>query len=154
MRTRPEILFWDVDTQVDFMRESGALYVPGAEEIVPTLGRLTDSARRAGVPVIASADAVNVDAWIRSWSPSGELLWQQQLSWGDHRDDPIALLSDELGDVFMGGRINANTFEDAMVAKLDGAIAGRQGVGDVLRSFGQLGVCVQGDLAELHGALS
>lgn len=71
-------------------------------------------------PVIASMDGVNVDAWIRSWSPSGEVLWETQLSWGDHRDDPLALLTDDLGDVFLAGRINANTFEDAMVAKLDG----------------------------------
>jgi hypothetical protein len=71
-------------------------------------------------PVIASIDAVNIDARIRSWSPSGDVIWERQLSWGDHRDDPLALLSDELGDVFTSGRINANTFEDAMVAKLDG----------------------------------
>ena len=80
-------------------------------------------------PVLASQDAVNVDAWIRSWSPSGELSWEAQLSWGQHRDDPLALLSDELGDVLMSGRINANTFEDAMVAKLDGQ------VGDLVWTF-------------------
>lgn len=56
MRSQPDILFWDVDTQVDFMHESGALYVPGAEEIIPNLGRLTEAARMAGVPVLASAD--------------------------------------------------------------------------------------------------
>jgi outer membrane protein assembly factor BamB len=72
-------------------------------------------------PVLASLDAVNVDARIRSWSPDGDIVWDEQLSWGDHRDDPLALLSDELGDLFLGGRINANTFEDAMVSKLDGA---------------------------------
>ena len=26
--------FWDVDTQFDFMKPEGALYVPGAEEII------------------------------------------------------------------------------------------------------------------------
>lgn len=56
MHSRPETLFWDVDTQVDFMLESGALYVPGAEEIIPALARLTKAARRAGIPVVASAD--------------------------------------------------------------------------------------------------
>ncbi|MFO7563914.1 MAG: PQQ-binding-like beta-propeller repeat protein [Enhygromyxa sp.] len=71
-------------------------------------------------PVLASEDGVNVDSWIRSWTPAGELLWESQVSWADHRDDPLALLSDDLGDVYLGGRINANTFEDAMVAKLDG----------------------------------
>lgn len=72
-------------------------------------------------PVIASLDAVNVDSWVRSWTPSGEPSWDVQLSWGDHRDDPLALLVDDVGDVLLAGRINANTFEDAMIAKLDGA---------------------------------
>lgn len=34
-----------------------------------------------------------------------------------------------------------------------GAIAGRQAAQDVLRSFGQVGVCEQGDHAELHAAI-
>ncbi len=42
-------LFWDADTQVDFMAPSGALYVPGAETIVPNLERLTLHARHMGV---------------------------------------------------------------------------------------------------------
>jgi nicotinamidase/pyrazinamidase len=56
MDTHPETLFWDVDTQVDFMQPNGALYVPGAEEIVPALERLTQAARRFGLPVVMSAD--------------------------------------------------------------------------------------------------
>ncbi len=50
------LLFWDVDTQVDFMREAGKLYVPGAEEIAGNLERLTAAAARHGLPVVASAD--------------------------------------------------------------------------------------------------
>ncbi len=53
--SRP-LLFWDVDTQFDFMREAGKLYVPGAEEIIGNLERLTAGAARHGVPVVASAD--------------------------------------------------------------------------------------------------
>ena len=56
MQRNPEILFWDVDTQVDFMLPSGALYVPGAEEILPLLARLTAAARQHGIPVLATAD--------------------------------------------------------------------------------------------------
>ena len=33
------LVFFDVDTQVDFMRPTGRLYVPGAEQIVPNLHR-------------------------------------------------------------------------------------------------------------------
>jgi len=41
---RAGVLFWDVDTQVDFMRADGKLYVPEAESLVPNLKRLTDHA--------------------------------------------------------------------------------------------------------------
>jgi nicotinamidase-related amidase len=51
------VVFLDVDTQVDFMYPSGALYVPGAEQIVPNLERLMERAREQSVPVISSADA-------------------------------------------------------------------------------------------------
>jgi nicotinamidase/pyrazinamidase len=49
-------VFWDVDTQVDFMHRDGKLYVPEAESIIPNLQRLTDYAHAHGVRVIASAD--------------------------------------------------------------------------------------------------
>jgi len=49
------LLFWDVDTQFDFMRESGALYVSDAESIIENLAHLTDAARSCRIPVVASA---------------------------------------------------------------------------------------------------
>jgi nicotinamidase/pyrazinamidase len=53
---RDETIFWDVDTQVDFMKADGRLYVPGSEEIIPLLARLTDHAHARGIRIIASAD--------------------------------------------------------------------------------------------------
>jgi nicotinamidase/pyrazinamidase len=50
------LVFWDVDTLYDFMRADGKLYVPGSEEIIPTLEALTDFAHAHGIPVVASAD--------------------------------------------------------------------------------------------------
>ena len=47
---------WDVDTQVDFMLPDGKLYVRGAEETVPAMGRLVAAAREAGLAHVASAD--------------------------------------------------------------------------------------------------
>lgn len=49
-------IFWDVDTQYDFMRADGKLYVTGSEEIIPVLGRLTEYAHRNGIRILASAD--------------------------------------------------------------------------------------------------
>ncbi len=49
-------IFWDVDTQVDFVEPSGKLYVPGAAEIRPALERLVDAIRAAKLVHVASAD--------------------------------------------------------------------------------------------------
>jgi len=49
-------IFWDVDTQVDFVEPSGRLYVPGAAEIRPALERLVDAIRAAKLVHVASAD--------------------------------------------------------------------------------------------------
>ena len=47
-------IFWDVDTQRDFIEPGGKLHVPGAEAIVPNLERLTRWAEKNGVLLIAS----------------------------------------------------------------------------------------------------
>ncbi|HEV2379214.1 MAG TPA: nicotinate phosphoribosyltransferase [Terriglobia bacterium] len=60
--TSPDaIVFLDVDTQVDFMDPNGALYVPGAEQILPNLRKLVEHAREHRIPWIASADAHSAD---------------------------------------------------------------------------------------------
>jgi nicotinamidase/pyrazinamidase len=51
------IFFMDIDTQRDFMLQTGALYVPGAERIIPKLRRLFDFARKNEITIISSADA-------------------------------------------------------------------------------------------------
>ena len=50
------VMFWDVDTQYDFMHADGKLYVPDSEQIIPALKRLTDTAHARGLRIIASAD--------------------------------------------------------------------------------------------------
>ena len=49
------VIFWDVDTQVDFMLPGGKLYVPGAEKLIPNLKLLTDAAREGRVFIIGDA---------------------------------------------------------------------------------------------------
>lgn len=63
-------VFFDVDTQLDFLYPAGALYVPGAEQIVPVLGELTRYAAAKKIAVISTADAhVEDDAEFRTWKP-------------------------------------------------------------------------------------
>lgn len=49
-------IFWDVDTQYDFIQPDGKLYVAGAETITPVLRALTEYAHAHGIRIVASAD--------------------------------------------------------------------------------------------------
>ena len=46
-------IFWEVDTQADFMLPSGRLYVPGAERLLPNIRRLTNAARHGHVFLVS-----------------------------------------------------------------------------------------------------
>ena len=54
-------VFFDIDTQLDFLYPAGALYVPGAERIVPAIARLNRHASANGIPVVSTADAHTED---------------------------------------------------------------------------------------------
>jgi nicotinamidase/pyrazinamidase len=63
-------VFFDVDTQIDFLFPAGALYVPGAEGIVGNVARLNRYAAANGIPVISDTDAHSEnDPEFRDWPP-------------------------------------------------------------------------------------
>lgn len=63
-------VFLDVDTQFDFLYPAGALYVPGAERIVPAIERLNRYAAGRGIPVLSTTDAhAENDPEFASWPP-------------------------------------------------------------------------------------
>ncbi len=63
-------VFFDIDTQWDFLFPAGALYVPGAEELLPALARLTAYATARGIPLVSTMDAHSeCDAEFRLWPP-------------------------------------------------------------------------------------
>jgi len=63
-------IFFDVDTQLDFLYPAGALYVPGAEHIVPAIARLNHYAAAHGIPVVSTTDAhTENDPEFRDWPP-------------------------------------------------------------------------------------
>lgn len=49
--------FFDIDSQLDFLYPAGALYVPGAERIVPAIAQLNRFAAANGIPVVSTTDA-------------------------------------------------------------------------------------------------
>jgi nicotinamidase/pyrazinamidase len=48
-----KLVFWEVDTQADFILPGGKLYVPGAERLLPNIRRLTDAARQGRVLLVS-----------------------------------------------------------------------------------------------------
>jgi len=48
-----KVVFWEVDTQADFMLPGGKLYVRGAERLLPNIRRLTDVAREGRVFLVS-----------------------------------------------------------------------------------------------------
>jgi nicotinamidase/pyrazinamidase len=63
-------VFFDVDTQIDFVCAAGALAVPGAGSIVDNLRSLTKFAELQGCPVLSTADAHSEDdPEFKTWKP-------------------------------------------------------------------------------------
>jgi nicotinamidase/pyrazinamidase len=63
-------VFVDVDTQIDFLFPAGALYVPGAERVLPAIARLNHFAAAQGIPLISTTDAHSEDdPEFRQWPP-------------------------------------------------------------------------------------
>jgi nicotinamidase/pyrazinamidase len=63
-------VFFDIDTQFDFLYPGGALYVAGAERIIVTVAALNRYAARHGIPVVSTMDAhLEDDPEFRQWPP-------------------------------------------------------------------------------------
>src|SRR5579884_723907 len=63
-------VFFDVDTQLDFLYPAGALYVPSAKEMIPALAKLTHFAVENRIQIISTADAhTEDDPEFKIWKP-------------------------------------------------------------------------------------
>jgi nicotinamidase/pyrazinamidase len=63
-------VFFDIDTQIDFLYPAGALYVPGAEKIVEKIAGLNRFAAAHGIAVVSTMDAHSEnDPEFRDWPP-------------------------------------------------------------------------------------
>ena len=63
-------VFFDVDTQLDFLYPAGALTAPGAEKIVPALARLTRFAANHRIQIVSTTDAhPEDDPEFKIWKP-------------------------------------------------------------------------------------
>lgn len=63
-------VFFDVDTQLDFVNPAGALVVPGAEDISKALTELTRFASANHITIVSTADAhAENDLEFETWKP-------------------------------------------------------------------------------------
>jgi nicotinamidase/pyrazinamidase len=80
-------VFFDIDSQLDFLYPAGALYVPGAERIVPAIAHLNHFAAAHGIPVVSTTDAhAENDVEFAVWPPhciAG--------TWGQHKAEATLL---------------------------------------------------------------
>ncbi len=61
-------VFFDIDTQIDFLYPAGALYVPRAERLLGTIARLNRYAAANGIPLVSTVDAhAENDPEFRQW---------------------------------------------------------------------------------------
>src|SRR5436305_5171292 len=63
-------VFFDIVTHIDFMFPAGALYVPGAERLIPAIARLNRYAATHGMIVVSSMCAhTEEDPEFHDWPP-------------------------------------------------------------------------------------
>ena len=58
---KKDTIFWDVDTQFDFMRPKGKFYVTGAEDIIAKVSEVRKFALENGYSIIADIDWPSLD---------------------------------------------------------------------------------------------
>jgi nicotinamidase/pyrazinamidase len=63
-------VFFDIDTQLDFLFPAGALYVPKAERLLPGIEKLNRYAVEHAIPLVSSMDAhTENDTEFKAWPP-------------------------------------------------------------------------------------
>ncbi|MGA2273508.1 MAG: isochorismatase family cysteine hydrolase [Bryobacteraceae bacterium] len=63
-------VFFDIDTQLDFVSPAGALYAPGAERVIAVVARLNRHAASSGIVLVSTTDAhAENDAEFAQWPP-------------------------------------------------------------------------------------
>ena len=77
-------IFFDIDSQLDFLYPAGALYVPNAERIIPAIARLNRFAAAHRIPVVSTTDAhTENDPEFSVWPPHCVAG-----TWGQHKAAP------------------------------------------------------------------
>jgi len=88
------LIFWDVDTQFDFMKPEGSLYVPGAETIIDKVNDVRRFAIQNGYSIIADMDWHNPENEEISESPDYKKTFPPHCMAGSPGSERLGYLGD------------------------------------------------------------
>jgi nicotinamidase/pyrazinamidase len=88
------LIFWDVDTQFDFMKPEGSLYVPGAETIIDKVNDVRRFAIQNGYSIIADMDWHNPENEEISESPDFKKTFPPHCMAGSPGSERLGYLGD------------------------------------------------------------
>ncbi|OHB76683.1 MAG: hypothetical protein A2Z25_13845 [Planctomycetes bacterium RBG_16_55_9] len=91
---KEKTVFWDVDTQFDFMRPEGRLYVPGAETIIPKVSQVRRFALENGYSMIADTDWHSPDNAEISNTPDFKETFPPHCMAGEPGSERVGFLGD------------------------------------------------------------
>lgn len=91
---KEDTLFWDVDTQFDFMRPEGKLYVPGAETIIDKVSEVRKFALDNGYSIIADIDWHSADNDEISETPDFERTFPPHCLAGESGSERVGFLGE------------------------------------------------------------
>jgi nicotinamidase/pyrazinamidase len=104
---KKDALFLDVDTQYDFMRPEGRLYVPGAEGIIDTVSEVRRVALEKGYSIIASTDWHSEGNKEISYKPDFKTTFPVHCMAGKPGSERVGYLGEGQIDVIPNRRIDA-----------------------------------------------
>ena len=101
MIDKNKVVFFDIDTQIDFISPKGALYVPQAETVVGNLKKLVEFARKNGITIVATEDShVPDDPEFKEFPPHCVRgTWGNQKIEATRQKDPFVIDLDYKGDI-------------------------------------------------------
>lgn len=91
---KKDTVFWDVDTQFDFMLPEGYLYVPGAEKIVDKVGEVRKFALDNGYSILGDIDWHSTDDVEISDNPDFKRTFPPHCMAGEHGSERVGYLGE------------------------------------------------------------
>jgi len=105
---KTELIFWDVDTQYDFMMPDGKLYVPGAEQIVDRISEIRKFALGNGYSIVADVDWHSADDEEISETPDMKKTFPPHCLAGEPGGERVGYLGKVPIDYVDIGAVDAN----------------------------------------------